>query len=251
MKSAYVLLAAAAILASAACNADNGANASGSSSSSNAPIKAIKAPNGDWSKLVSRTAEGGYVMGNPNADVKLIEFGSLTCPHCAEFDEKGADKLVNDFVKTGRVSWEFRNFVRDPFDLTASLLARCAGPDRFFPLVRELYADQKNWTSKIQDIPPEKFQAIQAMGPDKQFLEIAKLSQLQQWAAQRGLPSGKSNACLTDQNEINLLVQMNGDTTTQFPEFTGTPSFVINGTMLKETATWEKLEPQLRDALGS
>jgi protein-disulfide isomerase len=247
MKSAYVMLAAAAIFASAACNAEKGTNAS----TNNTPIKAIKAPNGDWSKLVSRTEAGGYVMGNPNADVKLIEFGSLTCPHCAEFDEKGGEKLVNDYVKTGRVSWEFRNFVRDPFDLTASLIARCNGPDRFFQLAHELYADQRNWTSKIQEIPQEQFQALQGLGPEKQFLEIAKLSQLQQWAAQRGVPSGKSNTCLTDQNEINLLVQMNGDTTTQFPEFTGTPSFVINGKMLKETATWEKLEPQLRDALGS
>jgi protein-disulfide isomerase len=247
MKSAYVMLAAAAIFASAACNAEKGTSAN----TDNTPIKAIKAPNGDWSKLVSRTEAGGYIMGNPNADVKLVEFGSLTCPHCAEFDEKGGDKLINDYVKSGRVSWEFRNFVRDPFDLTASLLARCAGPDRFFPLSHELYADQRNWTSKIQEIPQEQFQALQSMGPEKQFLEIAKLSQLQQWAAQRGVPSGKSNVCLTDQNEINRLVQMNGDTTTQFPEFTGTPSFVINGKMLKETATWEKLEPQLRDALGS
>ena len=247
MKSAYVMLAAAAIFASAACNAEKGTSAN----TDNTPIKAIKAPNGDWSKLVSRTEAGGYIMGNPNADVKLVEFGSLTCPHCAEFDEKGGEKLINDYVKSGRVSWEFRNFVRDPFDLTASLLARCAGPDRFFPLSHELYADQRNWTSKIQEIPQEQFQALQSMGPEKQFLEIAKLSQLQQWAAQRGVPSGKSNVCLTDQNEINLLVQMNGDTTTQFPEFTGTPSFVINGKMLKETATWEKLEPQLRDALGS
>ena len=247
MKSAYVMLAAAAIFASAACNAEKGTSAN----TDNTPIKAIKAPNGDWSKLVSRTEAGGYIMGNPNADVKLVEFGSLTCPHCAEFDEKGGDKLINDYVKSGRVSWEFRNFVRDPFDLTASLLARCAGPDRFFPLSHELYADQRNWTSKIQEIPQEQFQALQSMGPEKQFLEIAKLSQLQQWAAQRGVPSGKSNVCLTDQNEINRLVQMNGDTTTQFPEFTGTPSFVINGKILKETATWEKLEPQLRDALGS
>jgi protein-disulfide isomerase len=249
MKSAYVMLAAAAIFASAACNAEKGSNAS--AAANNTPIKAIKAPNGDWSKLVSRTEAGGYVMGNPNADVKLVEFGSLTCPHCAAFDAEGADKLVNNYVKTGRVSWEFRNFVRDPFDLTASLLARCSGPDRFFPLAHELYADQRNWTSKIQEIPQDQFQALQGMGPEKQFLEIAKLSQLQQWAAQRGLPSGKSNVCLTNQQEINLLVQMNGDTTTQYPEFTGTPSFVINGKMLKETATWDKLEPQLRDALGS
>ena len=53
------------------------------------------------------------------------------------------------------------------------------------------------------------------------------------------------------QQEIDRLVQMNGDTTTQYPEFTGTPSFTINDKMLKETATWDKLEPQLRDALGN
>ena len=113
MKSAYVLLATAAIFASAACNAENKAG-----SSPSAPIEAIKAPNGDWSKLVSRTPEGGYLMGNPKADVKLVEFGSMSCPHCAEFEEKGAQKLINDYVKTGRVSYEFRNFVRDPLDIT-------------------------------------------------------------------------------------------------------------------------------------
>lgn len=247
MKSAYVMLAAAAIFASAACNAEKGSNAS----ANDAPIKAIKAPNGDWSKLISKTDAGGYVMGNPKADVKLIEFASMTCPHCAAFETEGSEKLINDYVKSGRVSYEFRNFVRDPFDLTASLIARCTGPDRFFQITHELFADQRNWTSKLQDVPQEKFAAIQQMPPEQQFLEIAKLSQLQQWAAQRGLPSGKSTACLTNTAEVNQLVQMNGDTTTQFPEFTGTPSFVINGTMLKETATWDKLEPQLRDALGS
>ncbi len=89
------------------------------------------------------------------------------------------------------------------------------------------------------------------MGPERQFLEFAKLSGLQQWAAQRGLPSGKSTVCLTNQDEINKLVQMNGDVAAQFPEFTGTPSFVINGELLKQTSNWETLEPQLRDAVGS
>ena len=89
------------------------------------------------------------------------------------------------------------------------------------------------------------------MGPERQFVEFAKLSGLQQWAAQRGVPSGKSNACLANQDEINKLVQINGDVAAQYPEFTGTPSFVINGKLLKQTSTWDKLEPQLRDALGS
>ncbi len=89
------------------------------------------------------------------------------------------------------------------------------------------------------------------MPPEQQFIEIAKLSGLQTWAAQRGVPSAKSSACLSNSQEINQLVQMNSDATTQFPQFQGTPSFTINGKLLDQTATWEKLEPQLRDAVGS
>ena len=96
MKPVYVLLATAAIFASAACNAEN--KTSGNSS---APIEAIKAPNGDWTKMVSATPEGGFLMGNPNADVKLVELGSMTCPHCAEFSEQADQKLINEYVKIG------------------------------------------------------------------------------------------------------------------------------------------------------
>ncbi|MCH8616395.1 DsbA family protein [Sphingomonas sp. SM33] len=248
MKPAYVLLAAVAVLSSGACDAKKGDEANTTAA---APIKAVAPPKGgDWTKMVSRTEAGGYVMGNPEADVKLIEFGSMTCPHCAEFDEKGGEALINKYVKTGRVSYEFRNFVRDPYDLTAALIARCAGPERFFPLTHELYADQKNWIAKLQAIPAEQTQSLQTMGPEQQFTKIAEWAGLQQWGAQHGVPSSKSAQCLTNQAEINQLVQMNGDATTQFPEFAGTPTFVINGKMLEQTATWDKLEPQLRDALG-
>ena len=74
---------------------------------------------------------------------------------------------------------------------------------------------------------------------------------LQSWAAQRGLPSARSNACLANQTLMNKLMQTSGDATAQYPEFQGTPTFILNGQMLKETATWEKLEPAIRDALGS
>ena len=247
MKPAYVLLATAAIFASAACNAENKTNASKPS----APIEAIKAPNGDWTKMVTATPEGGFLMGNPNADVKLVELGSMTCPHCAEFSEKADKVLIDEFVKSGRLSFEFRNFVRDGLDMTASLIARCGGTERFFPLTHALFADQRGWTGHLQDVPPEQLQALQTMGPERQFVEFAKISGLQQWAAQRGVPSGKSSTCLANQDEINKLVQINGDVAAQYPEFSGTPSFVLNGELLKQTSTWEALEPKLREALGS
>jgi len=74
MKSAYVMLAAAAMLASAACNAEKGSDATATNSS--APIKPVAAPKGgDWTKMVTATPEGGYLMGNPNADVNSASFG--------------------------------------------------------------------------------------------------------------------------------------------------------------------------------
>jgi protein-disulfide isomerase len=242
MKPAYVLLATAAIFASAACNAEKGTTAN-----SSGPIEAVAAPNGgDWTKTVAATPEGGIRMGNPNADVKLVEYGSLTCPHCAEFAEKGTPALIEKYVKTGRVSLEFRNYLRDGLDMSMALVARCGGPERFFPLSEAMYNDQRQFFERAQAATPEQQQAA-ASSP----AGFAQLAGLQQWAAQRGVPSAKSNACLADQATMDKLVQVSSDVPTQFPSFSGTPSFVVNGKMLEETATWEKLEPQLRDALGS
>src|SRR5215218_2992636 len=113
----------------------------------------------DWSATVAATPQGGFRMGNPAAKVKLIEYGSLTCSHCREFDEMGVPALVDKYVKSGKVSWEFRNYVRDPWDLTASLISRCNGAKTFFPLERALYADQPNWVGKLQAVPQGQLEA--------------------------------------------------------------------------------------------
>jgi protein-disulfide isomerase len=78
---------------------------------------------------------------------------------------------------------------------------------------------------------------------------MANVLGLQDWAAARGLPQAKSNQCLSDQQAIDKEVQVTSDVNSQFPAFQGTPSFVINGKLLTETGTWDKLEPQLQDAL--
>lgn len=247
IKPTHILAAAAAILASAACNAEN----NGSGGASAAEAKPVPPPKGgDWTQMVRQTAAGGFQMGNPNAAGKLIEFGSMTCPHCREFDEKGVGPLIANYVKSGRVAYEFRNYVRDPYDLAASLIARCNGAKGFFPLTRAMYKDQNNWIGKLQGVSPAQQQALGNLGPDRQFLEIAKLAGFQQWAAMRGVPSAKANACLSSEAEVNRLVQMNSDATTQFPDFRGTPTFILNGKMLDNAATWELLEPQLRKAVG-
>jgi len=190
------------------------------------------------------------MMGNPNAKVKLVEYGSLTCPHCREFDEKGVPILISKYVKSGQVSWEFRNYVRDPFDLTASLIARCNGAKTFFPLVRALYKEQPAWVGKVQATPQAQLEQLSNLPPSQEFVAIGKITGFPAWAAARGVPVAKSNQCLGNENSINQLVQMTGDATNQYPDFQGTPQFVINGTMVRDAATWELLEPQLKKALG-
>jgi protein-disulfide isomerase len=247
MKPSVFLASAVAIVAIAGCNSKQG------DAATNKPMKLnqVKAPKGgDWTEVVSPTAAGGFVMGNPNAPVKLIEFGSMTCPHCKAFDDEGVPTLVDKYVKSGQVSWEFRNYVRDAFDVTASLIARCNGAKSFFPLTRALYDDQAKWVAKIQATPQAQMDQLQNLPPNKQFVELAKVAGFQDWAAARGLPVAKSTQCLSDEKSVDQLVQMASDTTTQFPAFQGTPTFVINGTMVDKTATWDALEPQLKKALG-
>ena len=248
MKPNTLLVAVAAIFASAACNAEK---AGKSGAPSGEKVEAVAPPKGgDWTQVVTATPAGGFQMGNPNAAVKLVEFGSMTCPHCAAFDEEGVPTLIDKYVKSGRLAFEFRNYVRDPYDLTASLIARCNGPKGFFPLTRALFTDQKNWIGKLQIIPPQQQQAMTGLGPDRQFVEIAKAAGFQQWAAMRGLPSAKSGTCLADQAEVNKLVQMTADATGEYPNFPGTPTFILNGEMVEKAAAWAQLEPKLREALG-
>ena len=247
MRISILFLASAALLATA-CNAEKGA---ANSSGPEVTAKPVAAPNnGDWSTIVAKTPEGGFVMGNPDAKVKLVEFGSLTCPHCAEFEERGGKALIDNYVKKGLVSWEFRNFVRDPFDMTATLLARCGGEASFFGLTRNLFVDQKDWVGKIQAADPAKVQALQSMPPAQQFSTIADLGGLKQYASMRGVPRAKGEQCLANEAEINQLVQMNTDATTTY-NIPGTPTFLINDEVVEQTATWELLEPKIKEALAS
>ena len=247
MKISYLILGSAALMATA-CNAEKGASNTTGPEVTATPVAAPN--NGDWSTVVAKTPEGGFVRGNPNAKVKLVEFGSLTCPHGAECEEQGAKSLVDNYVKKGLVSWEFRNFVRDPFDVAASLIARCGGESSFFGMTRGLYAEQRDWVGKIQAADPAKMQALQTMPPAQQFSTIADIAGLKQFAAMRGVPRAKAEQCLTDEAAVNQLVQMNSDAGSNY-NIPGTPSFLINGTLVDQTAAWVQLEPKIKEALAS
>jgi protein-disulfide isomerase len=250
MKPSFFLAGAAAIIAVAGCNSNEG-NAAATGGGTSAAVKVDPPKNGDWSTVVTQTPAGGFLMGNPEAKVQLIEFASMTCPHCREFDETGVQPLIDNYVKSGKVGYELRNYVRDPFDLTATLIARCGGGATFFPMTRALFRDQPTWIAAVQKLPPERLQALENMPPTQQFLELAKLADFQNYAAVRGVAVDKSTKCLTDEAAINQLVQMTGDATEQYPEFPGTPTFILNGEMLERVGTWKALEERLKAALGS
>jgi protein-disulfide isomerase len=209
----------------------------------------------DWTHVVKATPAGGFVMGNPDARVKLVEYGSMTCPHCRAFDEKGVPNLIAKYVKTGRVSYEFRNYVRDALDLTASLIARCNGPRTFFTVTRALYKEQPKWEPKVFGAPDDQLKTINALPMNRKFVEIAKLAGFQSWAAASGLPVAKSTQCLSSEAAAKQLAKMTGDANDQFPDFKGTPSFLINGAMVDlgsvtEDEVWPALQAKIDDALG-
>lgn len=209
------------------------------------------APNGgEWSEIVSQTEEGGFVMGNPNAPVKVVEYASLTCGHCAAFSSEGAPELIDEYVKTGQVSFEIRNFVRDPADLAAALLSRCSGAGPYFQLTDQLFAAQEDWLGRLQNMPPALQQQLQSMPPERVAATLAEQAGLVQFVRVRGVPAEKANSCLADQAAIQKLVDM-GSAATREHQISGTPSFLINNELVEEASDWKTLEPRIRAALGA
>jgi len=231
------------LLALAACSDDKTSGAA-----ARAPVAAVPAPAGtEWATTVSETPDGGFRMGNPNAPIRLVEYGSLSCSHCAEFSEKAADAIRDKYVASGRVSYEFRSYLLGGQDVPATLLVRCGGPAPFFPLLEQAYAAQKDWLGKLVAMTPAQQQAVGALPPAQQFAAIAKQTGLDAFARQRGISATKADACLADTATADKLVKMRDRANTEF-NLQGTPTFLINGQNVPETSTWEALEPALKAA---
>ena len=140
-KALLALLAAPLALGLAACSGSDDADAGLSGD----PIETVAPPEGvaSWSEVVATTPEGGYRMGNPDAPIKLIEFASLTCPHCATFAQTSKEELQGNFVNSGRVSLEFRNFILNPLDLAMTMMTRCGAPESFMALTEQAFLGQQ------------------------------------------------------------------------------------------------------------
>ena len=144
-------------------------------------------------------------MGNPKAKIQVIEYASLSCPHCAHFNEAVFPALKAKYIDTGKVRYTLKEMLTEPATVAAAgfLMARCAGPDKYFKVVDEVFRSQPRWQSgSIKPI-------------------------LQEIGAANGLDAAKFNACLQDQAAIDAVTAR--AERAQEDGVNSTPTLFING----------------------
>ena len=238
----FVLPLAALSLALAGCSGN--ANGNSADAASAAPVAAKAAPAGqNWTEVVSKTAEG-YRMGNPDAPIKLVEYGSRLCPACRQFATDTLPQVVQTYIPTGKVSYEFREFlIHGAADLPPSLLGRCVGEGPFFTVMEQQYKDQPGFVEKLT---PAFMQSIQSLPPQQAIPAMAEQMGLITWIKQRGLPEAKARACLTDTKQIDALTeqtQAKGNDGT----VSSTPTLILNGNKL-DSYLWDDVNKAIKGA---
>lgn len=214
------------------------------------PVAGTPAPAGsDWTQTVSKTAEGGFVMGNPNAPVKLVEYGALSCSHCATFVKEGLPALQAEFIAPGKVSYEFRNFMLSPLDVPAALLTRCRGAEPYFKLSEQMFANQAMLFDAVKGMTEAEQAQMQAMPQETQFLAWGRKLGLIDFFRVRGVPEAQATACLTDKAGLDELAKMSSRATSEY-NLQGTPTFLIDNKTVPNVADWASLKPVLTTAVG-
>lgn len=207
------------------------------------PLALAAAPAADWTKRVTQTAQGAFVLGNPAAKTRLVEYVSYTCDHCAHFTNESSAPLKIGYVANGGTAVEVRHAVRDPIDLGATLLARCTGPARFFAAHEKLFATQHEWFGAgVRYAQGNKDALEKASGPDRVKL-LAKAAGL---GAIVGLNDAQVNACLSNPAVQKPVMAMTEEAwrTRAIP---GTPYFLVNGQGADNVTSWAALEPRLKN----
>lgn len=170
--------------------------------------------------------EGDRVLGRAEAPITIIEYASLTCPHCARFHKETLPKIKASYIDTGKVKLIFRDFPFDGLALRASALARCAPPERYFAMVDTLFQQQENW-SRAKD-------PLVAIG------NIGKLG---------GMSQAAVDACFQDTKLFDKIVQgrMDGEKTFGVDS---TPTFIIGGKKISGAEPFETFDNLLKSLPG-
>ncbi len=168
-------------------------------------------------------------LGDPDAPVTVIEYASLTCPHCARFHTEVFGRIKTNYIEPGKVRFIMRDVYFDRYGLWGSMVARCGGAERYFGIVGRLLERQADWSRK--ETPAEVIAAIYAVG------------------RQAGMTDEAMEACVQDQAWAEALVaeyQKNAEA----DQIQGTPSFIIDGRK-ESNMNYRDFAAKLDEALGS
>lgn len=204
----------------------------------------------DWTRHTALGPNGAFIVGNPKAPTKLVEYLSYTCSHCAHFQAESMPDLKAQWVKRGLVSVEYRNFVQDPFNLTAALLARCGGAARFLGNHEAVFADFQPWLERAQAFGAKQKDAPAPASEAAEFKRIADGTGLTTMFAKRGLTPAVQGKCLADKQALATILALT-KSAVETKEFTGTPFFLVNGKAqpdAHDVATLRPLLPPLPQA---
>lgn len=211
-----------------------------------AAVAAVPAPAGqEWIDVASVTEDGGYMVGNPDAPIKLMEFGSLTCGACANFTQTGFEPLRDKYINTGKVSFELRNQVHNGLDLVLARLVRCSTPDAMVPLSEQVWMNFESIMTGAQ-AAGQQLESAMALPENQRFVAVAQSAGFLPFFASRGISEDQARTCLSDAQSVEAIAKRS-ETQSQELDVTGTPTFFINGKNVG-TQSWESLEPMLQRA---
>jgi protein-disulfide isomerase len=241
LRPAMIGLALPLALTLAACGGSEEA-----APTSGEPIARIAAPAGkQWSEVIAKTEEGGYRMGNPDAPLKVVEYGALSCSHCADFSGQAFPTLAEEHVDSGRVSYELRFYMLNVLDVPSYLLATCVSPDSAIPLAEQFWAWQPQLFQNLQ-ANQSQMEQIGSLPRQQQIPAIAQATGMIDFFASRGIARDQAQACLADTAKAQALADATEKAATQ-DNITGTPTFLLNGSNIG-TMTWPDLNDRLQKA---
>jgi len=197
----------------------------------------------DWTKRVTVSAKGGHIMGNPLAKHRITEYMSYTCNHCANFEAQSYVPLKSNFIKKGHISFEIRNLVLNPFDMTAAILARCGGRTKFFGNHRAFLSQQESWMETLH-ASPAVMKSLNTGPIIERLKRISRAADFYGLMKKRGYSEAKVNTCLADQSAQNKILAMT-KYATQTLKLSGTPSFTHNGKVIDKVYNWARLQRKL------
>jgi len=189
-----------------------------------APVEAVAtevADNSDGDAEVDTSTIPDMMIGNPDAKVTVIEYASYTCPHCASFHAGTFKDLKKNYIDTDKINFVFREVYFDRYGLWASMIARCAGPEKFFGLTDLMFQSQSSWT--------------RAGEPAAIIDELRKLGRL------AGIDGETLEVCLNDNDKAKTLIAWYQEKAGA-DNIDSTPSFIINGKKLRNMSFAEMSE---------